>query len=594
MSSITDRFSLGPAVVGELLKQLVAKGLLTTGALRPMELGGVGQEWADPKVLRRIRRRTLAALRREVEPVDPEALGVFLPHWQQVGPWAIGRGRDGLLRAVEQLAGYPVPASALESLVLPARVVDYQPDLLDEALTSGEVIWAGHGRLPGSGGGDGMVSLHLAEDAPWTLRSPPVKSPEAEQQPLAEQILELLTGSGGYFLPQLAQRAGASQSATLAALWDLVWAGLVTNDTLTPLREAVGLGVGGAHRARSQPARGRAVRPGRFAAYSQAVTNSNVVKTGGGRWSALPLRDSDPTRRAHALAQILLDRHGVVTRAVAQSEEASGEFSRVYQVFRELEDRGKIRRGYFVEGLGGAQFAVPGAVDLLRSDDADRTAPVAEPGYGLSSDTVPTSVSRSHPVGAPIQKPLLLAATDPANPYGAALPWPGSRQLETSRATPKDRDHNQPGETPGHRPGRKAGAVVVLQGGALKLYLERGGKSLLTFEDSHSTAESSDAPPEQSMGAPPVTQSPPPGMQADLASALATLVEAARAGKLGKVTINKINGLPALTHIKNKSPIANLLLEAGFIVTPNGLKIGKPKEPERPEYRKYQAVTKPR
>ena len=565
-TQIANRFGLGVAVVRDKLQWLTARGSLIGGALRPLELGGIGEEWVDPEVLRRLRRRSLAALRREIEPVEQVALGVFLPHWQQVGKFAVGRGRDGLLRAVEQLAGYPVPASALESLVLPSRVLDYTPELLDEATAAGEMIWAGHGRLPGSGGGDGMVSLHLAADAPWTLRrSVPTMDPVVERpdeadklddvalapEALADRIYELLQGSGGYFLPRLAELAGASQSATLEALWELVWAGLVTNDTMAALREAVGTGAGGAHRAKSQPARGRALRPGRFSALGRAASMDNaVLKSGGGRWSALPQPDSDATRRAHALTQVLLDRHGVLTRAVAASEDVGGEFSKVYQVLRELEDRGRVRRGYFIEGLGGAQFALPGAVDLLRSD-------AAEPSLG----------------GV-----LLLAATDPANPYGAALPWP---------ATP---------DSVGHRPGRKAGAVVVLVNGELVMYLERGGRSLLTFTVTEGGGVA-DAPPGNSTDGQiaEAGSTDNGGSNAKLTSAAAALVVAARGGVLGKLTIAKINSDPALTAIKARTPEAVALLEAGFIVTPSGLKVGKAAtRPEQPEYGKYQAVTKPR
>ena len=532
---VAHRFGLGVALVRERLATLTSRGSLIAGALRPLELGGVGEEWVDPEVLRRLRRRSLAALRLEIEPVDQVALGVFLPHWQQVGKFAVGRGRDGLLRAVEQLAGYPVPASALESLVLPARVLDYTPELLDEATAAGEVIWAGHYRLPGSGGGDGMVSLHLAADAAWTLRRAQSDAETLNNDPLAAKVYDLLQGSGGYFLPRLAELADASPTATLEALWELVWAGLVTNDTMTPLREAVGAGAGGAHRAKSQPARSRALRPGRFSALARASGTEKTLATGGGRWSALPQPDADPTRRAHALTQVLLDRHGVLTRAVAASEGVSSEFSLLYGVLRELEDRGRVRRGYFVAGLGGAQFALPGAVDLLRTDDADRT----------------------------LAGPLLLAATDSANPYGAALPWPSTS------------------DGSGHRPGRKAGAVVALVNGELVLYLERGGRSLVTF-----TAAAG-----QGANSLPDADGPMPM----LATAAATLVQAARDGKLGKVTIAKIDSDSALTAVRDKTPAALALLEAGFIVTPSGLKVGKlSTKPDKPEYRKYQATTKPR
>ncbi|MCL1800370.1 MAG: DEAD/DEAH box helicase, partial [Promicromonosporaceae bacterium] len=520
---LAERFGLGQVLLREVLNRLVAAGLLVTGELRPRGLGGTGEEWADPEVMRRLRRRSLAALRSVVEPVDQAALGVFLPHWQQVGSHALSRGSDGLLRAVEQLAGFPVPASALETLILPARIPDYRPEFLTEATASGEVIWVGHNRLPGSGGGDGMVSLHLAADAPWTLplpTFPPLPATthddDAATPPdLAARIYGLLRDSGGFFLPRLAELAEASQSATLEALWDLVWAGLVTNDTIVPLREAVGAGVGGAHRAPKQPGRGTSLRAGRFAGLGRPTTGV-ILRGGGGRWSAVPEADPDPTRRAHALAQILLDRHGVLTKSVAPLEglgPGGTSFPQLYQVLKELEERGKVRRGYFVEGLGGSQFASPGAVDLLRSDAADRTriteAPANRYGVELAKST------------------LLLAATDPANPYGAALPWPAAVGDVTAR------------------PGRKAGAVVVLANGELALYVERGGRTLLTF------------------GAPEI-----------LEPALGQLVAATTTGKFGRLTIQKVNGEPALQAVKAKSEVATALVNAGFAVTPSGLRVG--------------------
>jgi ATP-dependent Lhr-like helicase len=308
-----------------------------------------------------------------------------------------------------------VPASALETLVLPARVPDYAPGLLDQLTTAGEVLWCGHGRLPGSGGGDGMVSLHLADGAPLTLRPPdPVEEGGPLDTDLHRAVLDLLTGSGGYFLPRLAELAGASAAATLEALWDLVWAGWVTNDGLGPLREAVGTGPGGAHRAPRAPGRARPVRPTRFGGLQRPASPAGVVRTGGGRWSALPPVEQNPTLRAHALTQVLLERHGVLTRAVAPSEGAARSFRDVYRVLRELEERGAVRRGYFVEGLGGSQFALPGAVDELRTDAADRAR-----AHEADEDAGPVSVASAREPSA-----LLLAATDPANPYGAALAWP--------------------------------------------------------------------------------------------------------------------------------------------------------------------------
>nr|WP_216648390.1 ATP-dependent helicase [Isoptericola chiayiensis] len=505
-ADVAMRFGLGTAVVAGVVDRLEADGLLVRGALLPAELGGTGDELCDPQVLRTLRRRSLAALRAEVEPVEPEALGVFLPRWQGADGSGL-RGTDGLLRAVEQLAGATLPASALETLVLPARVTDYSPALLDELTTTGEVLWAGHGPPTAAGTGDGLVSLHLAEDAPLTLAAPSDLELDGPlDTDLHRVVLDLLTGSGGYFLPELAERAAAETGRVLEVLWDLVWAGHVTNDGLTVLRERLGTARGGAHRAPRRPARARPVRRSRFASARPAAP-----RAGGGRWSALPVRETDPTLAAHALTQVLLDRHGVLTRAVAPSEGVASRFREVYRVLTGLEERGAVRRGYFVERLGGSQFAVPGAVDQLRRDAAERDRVTADP-------------------DAP-RRAVLLAATDPANPYGAALAWP--------RAGGTDPD------TPAHRPGRKAGAVVVLADGALALFVERGGRSLLSFDV--------DA--------------------AALAAAAAALAERTGSGPLGRLTVRRVDGVAALTAAREGGPVVEALLAAGFGVTPQGLRV---------------------
>ncbi|WP_407318256.1 ATP-dependent helicase [Isoptericola halotolerans] len=504
-ADVARRLGLGIAVVAAVASRLETEGLLVRGALRPEVLGGTADDLCDPRVLRTLRRRSLAALRAEVEPVEPEALGVFLPRWQGVTSTPL-RGTDGVLRVVEQLAGSAVPASALETLVLPARVADYSPALLDELTTTGEVLWAGHTALTGGGGGDGLVSLHLSEDAPLTLATPSDLEPDGPLDSDRHRVvLDLLTGSGGHFLPRLAELADATVADTLEVLWDLVWAGHVTNDGLSVLRERVGAG-GGTHRAPRTTARARPVRRSRF-----AVTRPTTPRGGGGRWSALPARETDTTLRTHALTQVLLDRHGVLTRAVAPSEGAAGRFRDVYRVLSGLEERGAVRRGYFVERLGGSQFALPGAVDQLRLDAADRERLRADP-------------------DAP-RRAVLLAATDPANPYGAALGWP--------------RRPDGTADGPGHRPGRKAGAVVLLTAGALTLYVERGGRTLLSFTDD----------------------------PADFDAAAAGLAEAALAGRLGKVLVQRVDGVPALTAARDRQPVAAALLRHGFGVTPQGLRV---------------------
>jgi ATP-dependent Lhr-like helicase len=424
-ANVAERFGLGHAVVLGSLRKLAGERRVVEGEFRP---GAAGSEWCDVEVLRRLRARSLAALRHEVEPVDAATFGRFLPVWQNVGSRL--RGVDGVVQVVDQLAGVALPASSWESLVLPARVHDYSPAMLDELMLTGEVLWAGGGDLPGN---DGWVSLHLSDSASVTLPGP---SELHERSDLETSVLESLAGGGAYFFRQLGQAVGSTDDKSLqAALWELVWAGLVTNDTLAPLRAYLGGPVAKRTRApRVRAYRGRASMP--------SLSGPPSV---GGRWSLVPLGETENTIRAKALAEQLLERHGVVTRGAVQSEGVRGGFSLVYRVLSGFEETGRARRGYFIEGLGAAQFATGATIDRLRSFAKD----------GIASREEPTVVT--------------LAATDPANPYGAALPWPA---LEN-----------------GHRPGRKAGAMVMLVDGELTVYLERGGRTALTFSDDPATLE---------------------------------------------------------------------------------------------------------
>ncbi|TDB75254.1 ATP-dependent helicase [Micromonospora sp. KC723] len=484
------RFGLGVYVVEQALRRLAATGRVVSGEFAP---DTVGTQWCDAEVLRLLRRRSLAALRREIEPVPPRALAAFLPRWQQVGSSA--RGVAALAAAVEQLQGATVPASALERLVLPARVADYSPAQLDELCASGEVLWAGAGAISG---GDGWVTLAYADAAGLLL--PPVDEALA-LTPLHRAVLDALGDGQALFFRALSDRVGGPDDAALiAAVWDLVWAGHLTNDTLAPLRAV--LGGGGAHRSRPSAPRTRHRRPGRV-----ALPSRGGPLTVAGRWSRLPERDTDPTRRAAALADLLLDRHGVVTRGAVVAEQVTGGFAAVYPVLSALEERGAARRGYFVEGLGAAQFAVPGAVDRIRA--------LADPtggGRGRGGAT------------------LVLAATDPANPYGAALPWPERVVDSGDGAVP----------TGGHRAGRKAGALVVLVGGDLVLYVERGGRTLLSFTDDADT----------------------------VAAAGKALADAVHSGALGAMSVERADG-----EAVHSSPLRDALTAAGFRATPRGLRL---------------------
>jgi ATP-dependent helicase Lhr and Lhr-like helicase len=490
-----ERFGLGVAVVGSALARLSAAGRLVQGEFRP---GGVATEWCDAEVLRAIRRRSLAALRKEVEPVPAPALARFIPAWQGLGVRA-SRGAEGLLRAVEQLAGVPLPASALESLVLPSRVVDYSPALLDELTLAGEVVWAGAGSMPGN---DGWLALAPAEIASLVL-----PATDEISDPLAAAVRDSLVADEAVFFRALLDRLGdaATETAVAAAVWELVWAGVLTNDTLAPVRALLNTSGRTAHARRPRPPRGRYGRYGRYAGLTAASGAPRPTPVGmAGRWSLVAARDPDPTRRALAAADVLLDRYGVVTRGSVAAERIAGGFSAVYPVLKAAEEAGRARRGYFVEALGAAQFALPGAVDRLRAE--------ARP------------LDSRRPDASPV---LVLAATDPANPYGAALPWPA-----TARA----------GDTAGrgHQPARKAGALVVLLDGECALYVERGGRTLLSFSDDPATLQPA-------------------------ADALALAV---RDGALGKLQVERADGVPI-----TDSALGEALEAAGFRPTPRGLRL---------------------
>ncbi len=491
-AEVAARLGLGEAVARQTLQRLAHRGRVLDGEFRP---SGAGSEWCEAEVLRKLRRRSLARLRQEIEPVSQDAVARFLPAWQRIGGTGRSqlRGVDGVVAAIDQLAGCPVPASALEPLVLAARVRDYEPSMLDELTASGEVIWSGHAPLPGS---DGWVSLHLADQAHLTL--PEVEADEPTG--LQRAVLDALDPGGAWFFRQLADRVGSTSDPELStALWELVWQGRVTNDTLTPLRALVRSGTP-SHRTRRTPP--RLGRPAGRGGAGRMPARTGPPETAG-RWALLPERDGDPTRRAHARAEHLLERHGVVTRGAVVSERVAGGFAGVYKVLSAFEDSGRCRRGYFIEGLGAAQFGTAGSIDRLRTFSE------------------PASASGGKP------EVVALAATDPANVFGAALPWPEADA-----------------EKSGHRPGRKAGAMVVLVDGALTVYVERGGRTLLTWTEDEDV----------------------------LTPAVAALAEAAGRGALGRLTVEKADGQPLIGG-GGDTPIRHALSAAGFVATPKGLRL---------------------
>ncbi len=447
-----ERWALPAPAVEMALSRLAARGDVLGGEFRKAT---EGREWCHPDVLRILRRRSLAALRREVESVAPEAVARFLPAWHGIGVKA--GGVDRLLEVVFQLQGLALPATVIERDVIANRVANYSDRLLDELVSMGEVVWVGRGPL---GPSDGRVALYLRGDAPRLVPEPN----DPPQSALHDRIRAHLKARGATFYRDLYNAVGGGDDElVLDALWDLVWSGEVTNDTFAPLRL---LG----------PAARRPARRPRLPRLIQPRAT--------GRWSLvedLIGSGANATERLHSEAGVLLQRHGVLTREAVVAEGWPGGFSGLYPVLRAMEESGRIRRGYFVEGLGGSQFALPGAVDRLRSH--------RDAGGGI----------------------VALAATDPANAYGSVLPWP---------------------ESDG-RMARAAGAFCVLDDGKLILYLERGGRSLITLGE--------------------VTH-----------AHLAALV--AVATRAGKVELQKVDGAPAM-----ESPLNALLREAGFSSTHRSL-----------------------
>ncbi|MEK9736487.1 MAG: hypothetical protein VW239_04115, partial [Candidatus Nanopelagicales bacterium] len=455
------------AVVQSTLDQLVERGRVVAGGFRPDHRGS---EYCEVDVLRQIRRRTVAALRHEIEPVPATTLATFLPRWQ--GLTDRGSGVDGLFSAIEQMAGAQLPASQLESLVLPARVRDYSPAMLDELLATGEVAWWGAGALPGR---DGWICLAPAELAPLLITTP-----DPVEDPLALRVLDALAGRAMFardIAAQLSADALVPENDVRAALTDLLWSGQVTNDTLLPVRAHLG-------------GRARIARPVRRT--RRRGLPRPATPPADGRWSLSPAVAPDAAARALAQGEALLDRFGVVTREAVQSVGVAGGFSATYRILRALEDAGRCRRAYVIEGQGAAQFALSGAIDMVRACASMRDA-----------------------------APITLAAADPAQPFGAALPWPESST----------------------RPSRSAGALVTL--GAIDeegtvgpvLYLARGHRSVTTWRSS------------------------------DPAAAARSLVSALCGAS---VNLQRVDGV----DVASADPdIVAALVEAGFARTPSGLRL---------------------
>ena len=494
-----DRFALDTEAVENALRQLAHEGRVLEGGFRP---GGLHREWCDAEILRQIRRKSLAKLRREVEPVEQHTLARFLMHWQGVlAPRRTGPAHlDALLDAIESLQSAPLPASLLESSILPARIADFTSAGLDTLIAAGEVAWAG---VEAIGERDGRIALFLADKLPLLTQQRPLTEPLTERE---EKLLAVLESTGASFFDSLHEAAGSGYPGeTIEALWSLVWRGLITNDSLHALR---------AYIARPESAR----TPRRYQTGAVFRSRRTTPPTAQGRWAILPLRPAGQsaedlrraaTERGHALALQLLNRYGVLLREHVAAENVPGGFSAIYDVLKALEESGRIRRGYFVGGLGATQFALPAAVDLLRQL---RTEPPAE-------------------------KPefVQLAATDPANPYGSVLRWPDLPVAEEdSESAPRILT-------------RAAYAEVILRNGELVAWLKRGNPNLLVFLPAEE--------PERSQAA------------AGLAHFLCTLgQQRMRANNHNGVLITTINGQPAAAH-----SMARFLMDAGFHPGPLGM-----------------------
>jgi len=506
------RFALDPAQIEQTLNQLATENRIVEGGFRP---GGLHREWCEIEILRIIRRKSLARLRKEVEPVEQHTLARFLTHWQ--GLLTPRRGIDALLDVIENLQGAPIAASLLETSILPARILGYQPGDLDTLVAAGEVAWTGVEPL---GERDGRIALYLADKLPLLAMPRPNPQPISERE---EQLLAILRQTGASFFTQMHEAVGGGYPGeSLDALWSLVWRGLITNDSLHPLR---------AYTTRTESSRGN--RKQHAQGNGAFRSRRTIPATAQGRWSLVqnvgvpqvsilrPGTTAAPTttESSHALALQLLNRYGVLLREAAAAENLPGGFSAIYPVLKALEESGRIRRGYFVAGLGATQFALPAAVDLLRSL---RTA-------------APDSARPEF---------VLLAATDPANPYGSVLKWPDlPAEAEDTETAPRVLT-------------RAAYAQVVLAAGQLVAWLRRGNPNLLVFlpadepERTH-TAE---------------------GLARFLAEQGQSRLQQDQSGSHHSgYLISTINGLPVAIH-----PMARALRDAGFHPGPLGMHLRRP------------------
>jgi ATP-dependent Lhr-like helicase len=488
-ADVHARYGVDAAAV---LRELERDGELVRGELRP---GGSGRDWCDVEVLRRLRRASLAALRKEIEPAEESRLAAFLPSWQGIDRHtSAGAGIDRLREVIVGLQGLALPVESWERDILPRRTGAYSQTWLDHLCASGELVWVGAGPL----GRSGRVALYFRDDA-GAIGPPAGRAGAPAPQEAEHELLRARLAQGPCFFTDLLAEIEAPPESLREALWDLVWAGEATNDAWAPLRAPrLSLARAGGSTASLGEGR-RSIRPGRsrFASRRSSGAQSQVQ----GRWSLTgavfgPEPDAaGALERRRVLAELLLERYGIVTREQVLAEGVKGGFSVLYDTFTKLETLGICRRGYFIEGMGGAQFALPGAVERLR----------AAPGRAGAGP-----------------RTMVLAAADPAQPYGAALPWPKR-------------------EASDRRPARVAGAYVVLVEDRPVLYVERGGRGLATLLGG--------AHPEQ----------PGAGRDDPVGIALAALADAVRGGRVGKLSLERIDGQPAIA-----SALCAQLVELGF------------------------------
>jgi ATP-dependent Lhr-like helicase len=518
-AQLATALGLGVVVADTALERLHQQGKIIQGSFgalaeaadgEPEERAGAGagggKAWLAQDVFQRLRLRSLQAAREATRPVPQPALVRLLLERHGLSAEAGLEGIDGVLSVIEQLAGVPLPISAWEQQILPARIRAYAPSMLDELIGTGLVQWCGHARL---GGDDGLVSLHPRELASETL--PPLPEPGPGISTLQQAILQVLEGGAGYFARQLASHVQARLApgqtfdveAFHAALWDLLWQGMATTDSWSPLRAFNGARPTRARLlSRTRRQRGRHGMPmwdeGGTSASATLGVASLEAPTLAGRWSLLQRERIADTERAVAMAEGLLDRHGVVTRGAAMAEGIAGGFPAVQQVFRGMEDTGQVLRGRFVERLGGAQFAERVTVDRLRA--LDKRAPAGRDARAIA-----------------------LSAIDPANPFGAVVPWPDHRASA--------------------RPTRRHGAFVAIESGALAFYLAQGGRVLLNFLPTRGG-----------------------GAESRLAAAAQALAQALRRGRPLRFTLDRIDDGPV-----EHGPVTDALRAAGFSSAPRGL-----------------------